>query len=161
MQIAERCVARIHYTLTDDAGQVLDKSQDGQPLAYLHGSGNIIPGLEKALVGKAVGEKLNVTVQAAEAYGEKHQELIQQVPRDAFQGIDNVEPGMAFQAQSSRGPMRVVVTAVEGDQITVDGNHPLAGQTLHFAVEIAEVRAATDDEVQHGHAHGDGGHDHG
>ncbi len=160
MQIAAQCVARFHYTLTNSKGEVLDQSQEGQPLAYLHGGGNIIPGLEKALVGKAVGDKLKVTVAPGEGYGEKRLELIQQVPREAFQGIDTIETGMAFQAQSAQGPMRVVVTAVDADTITVDGNHPLAGETLHFDVEITEVRAATEEETSHGHVHGEGGHHH-
>jgi FKBP-type peptidyl-prolyl cis-trans isomerase SlyD len=159
MQIADQCVASFHYTLTNDRGDVLDRSSD-EPLAYLHGGGNIIPGLEKALAGKQAGDKLEVTVQPAEGYGEKRQELIQQVPRQAFQGIDEIEPGMSFSAQSNAGPMRVTVTAVQGDQVTVDGNHPLAGETLHFAVEITEVRAASAEELEHGHVHGPGGHQH-
>lgn len=161
MQIAAHCVARFHYTLTNSQGEVLDKSQEGQPMAYLHGGGNIIPGLEKELAGKVAGDKLNVTVAPGDGYGDKRPELIQQVPREAFQGIDTIDVGMAFQAQSAQGPMRVTVTAVEADTITVDGNHPLAGETLNFEVEITEVRAATDEEKTHGHAHGEGGHHHG
>ncbi|WP_029888915.1 FKBP-type peptidyl-prolyl cis-trans isomerase [Polycyclovorans algicola] len=160
MQIAAQTVARFHYTLTNSKGEVLDQSPEGQPMAYLHGGGNIIPGLEKELAGKVAGDKLSVTVAPGEGYGEKRMELIQQVPRDAFQGIDTIEVGMAFQAQSAQGPMRVTVTAVEADTITVDGNHPLAGETLKFEVEIADVRAATEEETTHGHAHGDGGHHH-
>lgn len=159
MQIADQCVACFHYTLTNDRGEVLDRSSD-EPLAYLHGGGNIIPGLEKALAGKQVGDKLEVTVDPTQGYGEKRPELIQQVPREAFQGIDQIETGMSFSAQSNAGPMRVTVTAVDGDQITVDGNHPLAGETLHFAVEITEVRAASAEELEHGHVHGPGGHHH-
>jgi FKBP-type peptidyl-prolyl cis-trans isomerase SlyD len=160
MQIAAQCVARFHYTLTNSKGEVLDQSQEGQPLAYLHGGGNIIPGLEKELAGKVAGDKLTVTVAPGEGYGETHPELVQQVPREAFQGIDVIEVGMSFQAQSAQGPMRVTVTAVDNDTITVDGNHPLAGETLTFEVEIEDVRAATEEEKTHGHAHGDGGHHH-
>lgn len=160
MQIADRCVASFHYTLTNDQGEVLDRSEADQPLHYLHGHGNLIPGLERALLGKQAGDRLNVTVAPADAYGERRPELVQRVPRAAFQGIDVIEPGMSFSAQSNQGPMRVVVTAVEADSITVDGNHPLAGETLHFAVEIVTVRAATDEELDHGHVHGPGGHQH-
>ena len=160
MQIADRCVAYFHYTLTNDAGDVLDSSEGRDALPYLHGKGNIVPGLEKALVGKSVGDKLNVTVIPEEGYGAHNPQLVQQVPKAAFQGVDNLEPGMQFQAESNMGPVSVVVTAVEGDEVTVDGNHPLAGETLHFAVEITEVREASVEEVLHGHVHGAGGHHH-
>ncbi len=160
MEIADRCVASFHYTLTNDKGEVLDSSTGGDPMAYLHGQGNIIGGLEKALLGKKAGDKLKVSVAPGEGYGEHRPELVQQVPKAAFQGVAEIQPGMAFTAQSNQGPMRVVVTAVEGDNVTVDGNHPLAGETLHFAVEIAEVRAASEEELAHGHVHGPGGHQH-
>lgn len=160
MQAAENSVVSIHYTLTNTRGDVLDSSRGGDPLVYLHGAGNIIPGLEKALAGKQAGDKLNVSVAPAEGYGERDDSLVQQVPRRAFQGVAQIEPGMSFQAQSSQGPMRVTVTAVTGDMVTVDGNHPLAGETLNFDVEITEVRAATLEELAHGHVHGPGGHHH-
>ncbi|SFF23790.1 FKBP-type peptidyl prolyl cis-trans isomerase /Apo-metallochaperone SlyD [Fontimonas thermophila] len=160
MEIAPQRVVYIHYTLTNDAGEVLDSSQGGEPLAYLHGYGNIIPGLENALTGKQPGDKLQVRVAPADGYGERDEQLVQQVPRRAFQGITDIRPGMTFQAQSSRGPMRVVVTRVAGDMVTVDGNHPLAGEHLNFAVEVTDVRAATDEELSHGHVHGPGGHHH-
>lgn len=160
MQIADRCVASFHYTLTNDRGEVIDQSAKGEPLSYLHGGGNIIAGLEKALVGKQMGDVLEVTVAPGEGYGVRRPELVQQVPRAAFEGIEQIELGMSFSAQSNQGPMRVTVTAIEGDQITVDGNHPLAGETLHFAVEIADVRPASAEELNHGHAHGPGGHAH-
>ncbi|AXQ31432.1 peptidylprolyl isomerase [Solimonas sp. K1W22B-7] len=160
MQAAENSVVSMHYTLTNAKGEVIDSSQGSDPLTYLHGAGNIIPGLEKALLGKQAGDKLQVTVSAAEGYGERDDSLIQQVPKRAFQGVPNIEPGMTFHAQSSQGPMRVMVTAVQGDMVTVDGNHPLAGETLNFDVEITEVRAATLEEIAHGHAHGAGGHHH-
>jgi FKBP-type peptidyl-prolyl cis-trans isomerase SlyD len=161
MQIAERRVASFHYTLTNDQGEVLDSSEGREPLTYLHGKGNIVPGLEKALAGKQVGDKLKVSVPPEEGYGLPMQELVQVVPRGSFQGIPEVEVGMRFQAESSHGPVLVVVTGVEGDQVTVDGNHPLAGETLHFDVEITDVRDATVEEVLHGHVHGPGGHHHG
>ncbi|GAC1625861.1 MAG: peptidylprolyl isomerase [Nevskia sp.] len=160
MQIADRCVAYFHYTLTNDAGEVLDSSSGRDPLPYMHGKGNIVPGLEKALAGKKVGDKLDVVVAPEEGYGPHIESLVQVVPKSAFQGVANLEPGMQFQAESNMGPVSVVVTAVEGDSVTVDGNHPLAGETLHFAVEITEVRDATVEEVMHGHVHGVGGHHH-
>jgi FKBP-type peptidyl-prolyl cis-trans isomerase SlyD len=161
MQIAQDKVVLIHYTLTDDGGKVLDSSSGGDPLAYLHGQGNIIPGLEKALEGKQAGDKLNVRVEPAEGYGVRDDSLVQQVPRRAFGSVSKVEPGMQFHAQSAQGQMRVVtVTHVKGDMVTVDANHPLAGEVLVFDVEVAEVRDATGEELEHGHVHGPGGHHH-
>jgi FKBP-type peptidyl-prolyl cis-trans isomerase SlyD len=157
MLIAQDKVVLIHYTLTDDAGKVLDSSSSGEPLAYLHGQGNIIPGLEKALDGKRAGDKLNVRVEPAEGYGVRDDSLVQQVPRRA----PNVQPGMQFHAQSAQGQTRVVtVTRIQGDMVTVDGNHPLAGEVLNFDVEVAEVREPTGEELEHGHVHGPGGHHH-
>ena len=160
MQIAQNSVVAFHYTLTNDAGEVLDSSEGRQPLTYLHGAGNIIPGLEKELEGHEAGEKLNVSVSPEEGYGEVQPQLVQEVPRDAFQGVESVEPGMQFQAQTQGGPLMVTVTQVEGDTVTVDGNHPLAGQKLNFDVEIAEVREASQEEIEHGHVHGEGGVEH-
>ena len=160
MNVADSTVVSIHYTLTDDAGQVIDSSSGRDPLAYLHGAGNIVPGLEKALEGKAPGDRLDVVVQPEEGYGVRHEGLVQTLPRAVFQGIDTVEPGMQFTAQGPNGPMHVVVTNVAGDEVTIDGNHPLAGQTLNFAVEVVEVRAASDEERSHGHVHGPDGHHH-
>lgn len=160
MQIATNCVAYIHYTLTDEGGSVLDSSSGGEPLAYLHGAHNIIPGLEKALEGKKAGDKLSVKVAPEEGYGVRDESLIQQVPRRAFQGVKDIKPGMSFHANSSQGPTQVTVTQVQGDMVTVDGNHALAGQTLNFEVEIAKVREATAEELMHGHVHGAGGHHH-
>ena len=161
MLIAQDKVVLIHYTLTDDAGKVLDSSSGGEPLAYLHGQGNIIPGLEKALDGKQAGDKLNVRIEPAEGYGVRDDSLVQQVPRRVFGGAPNVQPGMQFHAQSSQGQTRVVtVTRIQGDMVTVDGNHPLAGEVLNFDVEVAEVREPTGEELEHGHVHGPGGHHH-
>ena len=161
MQISQDKVVLIHYTLTNDGGKVLDSSSGGDPLAYLHGQGNIIPGLEKALEGKQAGDKLNVRVEPTEGYGVRDDSLVQQVPRRAFGGVSKIEPGMQFHAQSAQGQMRVVtVTHVKGDMVTVDANHPLAGEVLVFDVEVAEVRDATGEELEHGHVHGPGGHHH-
>jgi FKBP-type peptidyl-prolyl cis-trans isomerase SlyD len=160
MNISENCVASFHYTLTDGSGKVLDSSEGHEPLSYLHGAGNIIPGLEDALEGKTVGDKLNVAVKAAEAYGLRDDSLIQQLSSEMFSGIENIEVGMEFHAETEQGLQVVTVTHVEGDQITIDGNHPLAGIDLTFDVEITEIRAATEEELNHGHAHGAGGHHH-
>lgn len=160
MQISENKVVSIHYTLKNDAGDVLDSSDGREPLAYLHGAGNIIPGLEKALEGRASGDKLNVTVQPGEGYGERNDSLIQDVPRSAFEGADEIQPGMQFHAQGPQGMFVVTVREVSDESVKVDGNHPLAGETLHFDVEVADVRDATAEEQEHGHVHGAGGHDH-
>ena len=160
MQIADRCVVSFHYTLTNDAGAVLDSSAGRENLAYLHGAGNIVPGLESAMAGKQVGDSFKVSVQPEEGYGVHHEGLVQQVPRAAFAGVDQVEVGMEFHAQGPQGPLAVTVTAVDGDTVTIDGNHPLAGQTLHFAIEVTEVREATLEESLHGHVHGAGGVEH-
>ena len=154
LMIGDNVVASIHYTLTNDAGEVLDSSEGAEPLSYLHGAGNIIPGLEQALVGKTSGATLQVSVAPEDAYGPVQKELIQLVPREAFQGVDKVEPGMAFEAQDAQGNARqVVVKSVDAGQVTVDGNHPLAGLQLNFDVQVVDVRDATEEEIAHGHAH--------
>jgi len=151
MEIADRRVATIHYTLTNDAGEVIDKSAAEAPLSYLQGAGNIIPGLEQALVGKKTGDTLTVDVAPEKGYGPRHDGLIQTVPRSAFQGVESVQPGMQFEARTAQGPLLVTVTKVEPGEVTVDGNHPLAGQNLHFAVEVADVREASEEELNQGH----------
>jgi len=160
MTISENSVASIHYTLTDGEGKVIDTSEGQEPLAYLHGAGNIIPGLEKALLGKSVGDKFTVTIPAAEAYGVRDDSMVQELPSNMFSGIDNIEVGMEFHAETEHGLQVVTVTNVEGDNVTIDGNHPLAGVDLTFDVEVAEVRPASAEELEHGHAHGAGGHHH-
>jgi len=160
MNISNNCVASIHYTLTNSEGTVIDSSEGQEPLAYLHGAGNIIPGLEKALVGKVVGDKFNVSIPAAEAYGVRDDSMVQELPSNMFSGIDQIEVGMEFHAETEQGLQVVTVTKVEGDTVTIDGNHPLAGVDLTFAVEVAEIRQATEEELAHGHAHGAGGHHH-
>ncbi len=161
MLVARDTVVTIHYTLTNDAGEVLDSSADGEPLAYIHGGGNIIVGLEEALEGKTAGDHVVVAIPAEKAYGEHDKELVQQVPRRAFQTGGELKAGMRFTAQTEHGPRQVVVTRIAGDMVTVDGNHPLAGQALNFDVNITEVRAASEEELAHGHVHGPGGHGHG
>ena len=160
MNVCRDTVVTIHYTLKNDAGEVLDSSAGGEPLAYIHGGGNIVAGLEEALDGRQVGDRLSVTVPAAKAYGEHDAGLVQQVPRRAFQAGGEVRKGMRFTAQTEHGPRQVVVTHLVGDMVTVDGNHPLAGKALSFEVEITGVRAASAEEIAHGHVHGAGGHHH-
>jgi len=153
--IGNNQVVSMHYTLTDSAGNVLDSSDEGAPLSYLHGAGNIIPGLEQALAGKAEGEQVQAVIAPEEAYGEPQPDLVQVLPKEAFQGVDQVEPGMRFQAESADGSTRqLTVTGVEGDEVTVDANHPLAGVELHFEVQVVDVRDATEEELEHGHVHG-------
>ncbi len=151
--IADNLVVSIQYKLTDDDGQIIDQSE-GEPLKYLHGASNIIPGLEQALTGKVEGDSLNVTVAPENGYGEIVPELIQVVNVSAFQGVEKIEPGMIFQAQAQDGSSRrIMVKHVDGEHVTIDANHPLAGKQLHFEVTIEAVRAATEEEIQHGHAH--------
>lgn len=159
MQINKHKVVGINYVLKDDAGVILDQSKDGQPLYYIQGIGNLIPGLEEELEGKAAGDVLNVSIAPEKAYGIKNEELIQQVPLEAFGGQE-VKPGMQFTANNGDNQYNVVVTAVSDSNVTVDANHPLAGATLHFDVEVKDVREATSDELDHGHVHGPGGHAH-
>jgi FKBP-type peptidyl-prolyl cis-trans isomerase SlyD len=160
MSISQDQVVSIHYTLRDDAGYIIDRSAEGEPLAYLHGHGQLIPGLERELTGRNPGDRLQVKIAPADAYGEYDRELVQRVPRRALKGIGDVRVGMRLQAQMSEGPRAVTVTQLSGDMVTLDGNHPLAGKNLHFEVEVAEVRPATEEELAHGHVHGPGGHHH-
>lgn len=161
MQIEPKKAVYIDYTLTNDAGDVVDSSDGQAPLAYLHGFKNIIPGLENALEGKKVGDELEVQVEAKDAYGDYSVEMVQIVPRSAFQGVDKIEPGMQFHASAPDGGVQVVVVReVDDENVTVDGNHPLAGQRLNFKVKVVDVRDATEEELSHGHIHGEGGHQH-
>lgn len=146
-------VVTIHYTLTNDQGEVLDSSRDREPLTYLEGSQNIIGGLESALNEKGQGDQAKVSVEPTEGYGEVNEELVQPVPRSAFEGVEKIEPGMQFQAQTPGGPQIVRVVEVAEDNVVIDANHPLAGQTLHFDVEVLDTREPTQEEVEHGHVH--------
>ena len=159
MQISKEKVVSIHYTLKDNEGNVLDSSIGREPLYYIQGIGNLIPGMEEGLEGRAKGDKLEIKVSPEKGYGTRDERLIQKVPRSAFGGQE-VRTGMQFQAGSGHGSQVVTVTEVGLDSITVDGNHPLAGVELNFSVEVMEVRNATGDELAHGHVHGPGGHHH-
>lgn len=160
MQIAENKVVTLNYTLKDSSGTVIDKSDDGS-FVYLHGASNIIPGLENALAGKTSGEKMNISIAPEDAYGERDDSRIEAVPRNMFPADTDIEPGMQFHAQGPDGQsMSIVVVSVEDDKVNIDGNHPLAGVELNFDVEVMEVRDATTEEIEHGHAHGPDGHNH-
>jgi FKBP-type peptidyl-prolyl cis-trans isomerase SlyD len=159
MQIAARKAVTIKYTLKDDGGAVLDTSEGHDPLTYLHGAGNIVPGLEAALDGKAVGDVIAATLSPAEGYGPRDENQIRNVPlRKLPDGKAKV--GMRYRIQTEDGQMVALVTAVRGDYATIDANHPLAGKTLHFDVEVVAIRDATEEELTHGHVHGPGGHGH-
>jgi len=159
--IKQNSVVTMHYELKDSQGEVLDSSKGQDPLVYMHGAGNIIVGLEEELLGKGVGDTLDVVVSPDKGYGMPVDALVQTVPKEAFgEEIDKVEVGMRFQAETEQGPVPVVVTAMDENNVTVDGNHPLAGKELHFNVSISDVREASAEEIEHGHAHGPGGHQH-
>lgn len=161
MLIARNKVVLIDYTLTDDSQQVLDRSGEGEPLAYLHGAANIIQGLENALEGKKAGESLQVRIAPADAYGERDDRLVQMVPREMFEDSSEIQAGMQFHSADEEGNVTVVtVTNTTDDTITVDANHPLAGVPLTFSVTVVEVRDATPEELAHGHVHGPGDHHH-
>jgi FKBP-type peptidyl-prolyl cis-trans isomerase SlyD len=160
MSIAQDQVVSINYTLKDDAGAVIDQSAAGEPLTYLHGHGNLIPGLERELAGKNTGDRLQVKITPADGYGEYDRALVQKVPRRALKGLADVRVGMRLQAQTADGARPVTVTQLTGDMVTLDGNHPLAGKNLNFDVEVTQVRAATAEELAHGHVHGPDDHHH-
>jgi FKBP-type peptidyl-prolyl cis-trans isomerase SlyD len=160
MQAIQDKVVTIHYKLTDRNGELLDSSEGQDPLAYLHGRGNIISGLENALSGKSAGDKLNVTIPPEEAYGVRDEALVRVLSRSAFKDVDELETGMRFQTDTEQGVQIFTVTAIEGDQVTIDGNHPLADEELNFDVEIVAIRNASEEELTHGHVHGPGGHQH-
>lgn len=168
MKITQHSAVTIHYRLSDQEGRLLEDSFSADPMLYLHGTENLIPGLEAALEGKVKGEKLDVTISAEEAYGPYHDGLRQAVPLEAFGDIEDIVPGMRFIAETEMGQRPVQVVEVKDDVVIVDGNHPLAGQALSFNIEILDVREGTAEEIAHGHIHAHGGcgshghdHDHG
>jgi FKBP-type peptidyl-prolyl cis-trans isomerase SlyD len=154
MDIQKGKVVSIDYILRDAGGKLLDSSDEGDPLVYLHGNDNIIPGLEKQLEGKTIGDKLTCVVPAVEAYGERNEELVLKVSKTEFGPDADLSPGMQFEARSEEGTQIVTVMKVEGDEVTIDANHPLAGEVLHFQVNVVDVRDATPEELEHGHVHG-------
>jgi FKBP-type peptidyl-prolyl cis-trans isomerase SlyD len=153
MKIADKSVVNIKYILTDDKENIIDKSEDGN-FSFLIGAGNIIKGLEAALLGKISGEKFDVSINPKDAYGEYNEALIHKVPRAQFPPDMDIQKDMQFQGQTADGQMTVVkVKEVKGDDIFVDNNHPLAGEQLNFAVEVTDVRTASKTELEHGHVH--------
>jgi FKBP-type peptidyl-prolyl cis-trans isomerase SlyD len=159
MKIAKDSVVRFHYTVSEVGQESLESSKDREPLAILYGHGNIIPGLETAMLDREAGANFGVDVAAADAYGEKRDGLSQRVPKKHF-GAQKLEPGMQVVLQTNFGPRAVTIQKVGMSVVDVDLNHPMAGKDLHFDVEIVEVREATAEELEHGHVHGDGGHHH-
>lgn len=154
-------VVSMHYTLKDASGKEMDSSAKGDPLSYLHGVGQIVPGLEKEIEGMNVGDKKNVIVQPKDGYGEVNPDLRQSVDRSMFPKEQALQEGMQFGAELASGDQVIfTIKKIETDKVHIDGNHPLAGQTLHFDIEIVEVRDATEEEIEHGHVHGPGGHHH-
>ena len=158
--VSEGKVVFMHYTLTDDNGETIDSSRDGDPLFYLHGVGQIVPGLEKEMDGKEVGDAFQVEVAPADGYGEHDGSPLQEIDRDHFPPDVELQPGMVFAAEAQDGAQRPFwVAKVEDGKVFVDNNHPLSGKTLHFDVEVTKIRDATDEEIAHGHAHGPTGHE--
>ncbi|MFG0319723.1 MAG: peptidylprolyl isomerase [Planctomycetota bacterium JB042] len=153
MQITKHTVATLEYTLKDGDGDVLDSTEEGKPISYVHGVGTLIPGLERALEGKGEGEALSVEIGPADAYGERNEQLVQPVPRTELPAEEEIVVGMQFEARSAQGSQVVTVVGVEEDRVVLDGNHPLAGVTLHFDVKVVATRPATPEEIEHGHVH--------
>ncbi|MBA5762717.1 peptidylprolyl isomerase [Vibrio sp. 404] len=164
MKIEKNVVVSLAYQVKLEDGAVVDQSTVEAPLDYLHGNNNLISGLEAALEGKVAGDKFDVTIAPEDGYGEHSDELVQRVPANVFHGVEQIEVGMRFLADTDQGPIPVEVTEVDGDEVVVDGNHMLAGHTLTFVVEVVAVREATAEEIEHGHVHQAGGccggHDH-
>jgi len=160
VKTAHNMVVSIHYTLKDSSGTILDSSSGREPLTYLHGHGNIIPGLERALEGTSVGHRSHVAVEAKDAYGETNPDLVFEAPREHFPSDMKLEAGTRVYAEGPEGPVSFTVVRVTEDGAVLDGNHPLAGKQLHFDVEVVDVRPATEEEMAHGHVHGEGDHHH-
>jgi FKBP-type peptidyl-prolyl cis-trans isomerase SlyD len=160
VQIINQSVATIEYTLTDDAGVTIDSSKERGPLVYLHGTGGLLPALEAELEGKVAGDEVKARLEPAQGYGERSDEAVMSIPRTELPAELEIEVGMQFKTESANGPQVVTVAGIEGDQVKLDGNHPLAGVALNFDVKVLEIRPATDEEVTHGHVHGAGGHHH-
>jgi len=164
MKITDKTVVQFHYVLKDEAGETLESSKDNEPMAYLHGANNTLAGLEKALTDKEVGDKFSVTLQPEDAYGERQEDLVERVPVKHLQGLPSKnakwKAGMVAVVNTEQGQRQVTVVKAGKFMVTVDINPPLAGKVITFDVEVIEVRAASDEEVEHGHAHGVGGHQH-
>lgn len=160
MNITKDTVVQFHYTLKDDKGELIESTEGKDPLAYLHGHSNIIPGLENALEGKAVGDRFSVTVEPQDGYGPRHENAVQRIPLKHLQGARKWKPGMVAFVETDQGYRQVTILKVGKFNADVDTNHPLAGMTLVFDIQVADVREAAEEEKAHGHAHGVGGHHH-
>jgi len=161
VQIADQKVITLDYTLKDDEGTLIDSSEGRGDFVYLHGARNIVPGLENALIDKVVGDEVSVAVEPAEGYGDRDDNLLQTVPKEMFEEGAEVSVGMQFHAQTPEGEMMIVtIVELDGDEVIVDGNHPLAGVSLNFDVKVVDIRDASAEEIEHGHAHGPDGHHH-
>lgn len=157
MKITNNSAVSIHFGVTEIDGSALDSTENGAPLDFIQGAGYLVPGLEAELAGKKVGDKFDVKLEAKDAYGEFQEELVQQVPRNLFEGVDTIEVGMSFQADTDQGSRTVEVTEVTDEMVSIDANHPLAGMALHFVGEVVTIRDATEEELAHGHIHQAGG----
>ena len=160
MTIQDRKAVSFHYTLTNQDGEQIETTKNREPMTYLHGAYNIIPGLERAMAGRSVGDEFQVTIEPADAYGEKSEAKFQRVSAKHFQFPKKLKPGQVVGLQSKKGPVQVTIIKVGRFNVDVDTNHPLAGQVLTFEVEVSAVRDATKEEIAHGHVHGPGGVDH-
>lgn len=153
-------VVTFHYTLTNAAGEQMETSRESEPMTYLHGANNIITGLEKAMEGHAIQDKFSATLEPEDAYGIRNDNNVQRIPLKRLKGIGKIEVGQILNLQTNQGPVQVTVLKVGRFNVDVDGNHPLAGEQLTFDVEITDIRDASEEETQHGHVHGPGGHQH-
>ncbi|WP_413691699.1 peptidylprolyl isomerase [Psychromonas sp. KJ10-2] len=153
MKIEKNSVVAIHFGVAEVDGNALDSTENGSPLEFIQGTQYLVPGLEKELEGKEAGYKFDVKLEAEDAYGPFQEALVQEVPRSLFEGVDEIEVGMSFQAETDQGPRTVEVTAVTEENVSIDANHPLAGMALQFVGEVVSVRAATAEELSHGHVH--------
>ena len=161
MKISEKKAVIMHYTLKNDNGEVLDSSEGSDPLSYVHGHGQVISGLENALTGKKKGDKLDVSIDPKDAYGIRDEKLVQVAPLSGFKGTDEIKVGNQYQIETPEGVVVATVTNLENEEVTLDMNHPLSGETLHFNVEIVDVRDASEEELNPVHVHGpDCDHDH-
>ena len=161
MKIGDKNVVTVEFELFDREGRLIDSSQSNGPLVYLHGAEQLLQGLEDALAGQAVGDELSVELAPDQAFGQREESLVDRVSRANFPGVEDIEAGMQFQTEMEDGsPMLVTVTEVDEEWVTVDGNHELAGMDLRFELKVADIRAATPEEIAHGHVHGEGGHSH-
>lgn len=156
MNIESKKAVGIHYSLKNEAGEIIDTSINAEPLIFIHGSGQIIPGLEAELLGKSKGDKFNAVIGPEDGYSLRNEAMMQEVPKSEFQDADTVQIGMQFQVETEHGPLVLIVKEILDEAFVVDGNHPLAGEILNFDVEVTEVRDATEEELKSGHIHGAG-----